>query len=132
MDWTRPYYGDAMTILLKDIRPGDAELIYEALRHLSVGRVVNFLHYTFDSCNHEILDLAEGRTKWVTTPMEYATHNSAVLASNTHIVFFGGPPDEGEWYPGSLLAMLVDRLMYNRATGNTEVVQRFMRAVANA
>jgi hypothetical protein len=121
-----------MITSVKDMLPGDAELIFDALRHLTVGRVVNFLNYTFDSCDHEILDLAEGRAKWATTPMEYATHSSAVLASNAAIVFFGGPPNEGEWYSGSLLAMLVDRLLYNRAIGNTEVVQRFMGAMGHA
>ena len=121
-----------MITSVKAIIPCDAELIYDALRHLTVGRVVNFLNYTFDSCDHEILDLSEGRTKWATTPMEYATHNSAVLASDTTIVFFGGPPNEGEWYPGSLLAMLVDRLLFNRAIGNTEIVQRFMGAMSSA
>lgn len=121
-----------MTTSVKGMLPCDAELIYDALRHLTVGRVVNFLNYTFDSCDHEILDLAESREKWATTPMEYATHNSAVLASDTRVVFFGGPPDEGDWYTGSLLAMLVDRLLFNRAIGNTEVVQRFMGAMDHA
>lgn len=121
-----------MTISVKTMLPGDAELLFDALRHLTVGRVVNFLNYTFDSCDHEILDLAVGRPKWATTPMEYATHSSAVLASDAAIVFFGGPPNEGEWYTGSLLAMLVDRLLYNRAVGNTEIVQRFMGAMSNA
>ncbi len=71
------------------------------------------------------------RTKWATTPMKYATHNSAVLASDTTIVFFGGPPGSGEWYPGSLLAMLVDRLLLNTALGNREIVRRFMGAMEN-
>lgn len=116
---------------VKGMLPCDAELLYAALRHLTVGRVVNFLNYTFDSCDHEILDRSEHREKWATTPAEYAAYNSAALAANANIVFFGGPPNEGEWYAGSLLAMLVDRLLYNRAIGNVEIVQRFMGAMVN-
>lgn len=116
---------------VKAIVPGDPELLYDALRHLTVGRAVNFLNYTFDAHDHEILDLSAERTKWATTPMEYAMHNSEVLASDTAIVFFGGPPGEGEWYSGSILAMLIDRLLLNTAIGNTEVVQRFMGVMAN-
>ncbi len=120
-----------MTATARSVLPCDAELLYDALRHLTVGRVANFLNYTFDSHDHEILDLSEGRLNWVTTPAEYATHRCEVLASDTAIVFFGGPPGCGEWYPGSLLAMLVDRLLLNTALGHEEIVRRFMGAVEN-
>jgi hypothetical protein len=116
---------------VKDLIPGDAELLFDALSHLTVGRVVNFLNYTFDCSDHEILDRAELRQKWVTTPLEYAVDHCEDPASGALIVFYGGPPGDGEWYPGSMLALLVDRLLYNRAIGNSEVVRRFMGAVAN-
>lgn len=109
--------------------PLDIDIVYDALRYLTVGRVGNFLCYTFDSGDHEILDLAESRTKWATTPVEYAMRNGTQLASDAKIVFWGGPPNECEWYPGSILAMLVDRLFYSAAIGNHELVERFMKAV---
>lgn len=110
--------------------PMDVEFVYDALRHLTVGRVTNFLVYTFDSGDHEILDLARERDKWVTTPTEYASsHGGAMLAAHVSIIFWGGPPDDGMWHTGTLLAMLVDRLFYNFAVGNFELIERFMRMV---
>jgi hypothetical protein len=112
--------------------PLDIEIVYDALRYLTVGRVGNFLCYSFDSGEHEILDLDEDRTRRATTPIEYTLNcrsNGTKLASDAHIVFWGGPPGDCDWYTGTLLAMLVDRLFYNVAIGNHEIVERFMRAV---
>lgn len=109
--------------------PLDIEFVYDALRHLTVGRTTNFLAYTFDSGNHEILDLSERRAQ-CTTPTEYASQcNNMTLATDASIVFWGGPPGDSEWFTGTLLAMLVDRLFYNFAVGNFELIERFMRAV---
>jgi len=109
--------------------PIDVDLARASLQHLTVARVVNYLTYTFDSGTDEILDRSEDREKWATTPLEL-TQSVAVggLASETPIVFWGGPPGEEEWYPGTLLDMLIDRLFFNIAMNYTEIVDRFLRA----
>lgn len=110
--------------------PFDIDTVYDALRHLTVRRAANFLVYTFDAGEHEILDLSKNHAKWATTTIEYALNcDEQLLATDAKIVFWGGPPDDCEWYSGSLLALLVDRLFYNVAIGNHELVERFMKAV---
>jgi len=109
--------------------PLDAELARDSLSHLTVARVVNYLTYTFDAGADEILDLSDARRQWATTPLGYAQDNidnSGGLACDASVVFWGGPPGDEDWYTGTLLDMLIDRVFYNAATGNSAVVQRFM------
>lgn len=110
--------------------PVDPELAYDALRYLTVARVVNYLMYSFDAAYEEILDRENGCRRWATTPADLvATVNAGKLACDTPIVFWGGPPNDGEWYAGSLLAMLIDRLFFSMACGNIDKVDRFLASL---
>lgn len=103
----------------------DVDLAYASLQHLTVTRVVNYLTYTFDSGTDEIKV-----EDTVTTPIGLANDCwPGILASEVPILFWGGPPDEPDWFQGSLLTMLIDRLFYNVATGNNWVVDRFLDAI---
>jgi hypothetical protein len=109
--------------------PLDAELARDSLAYLTVARVVNYLTYTFDAGTDEILDLSDTRRRWATTPLGYAQDNAdkaGALACDAPVVFWGGPPGNDDWYTGTLLDMLIDRVFYNVAIGNNVVVQRFL------
>lgn len=106
--------------------PTNPELTYVALRFMTVSRAVNYLTYVFDAALEEILDLSDCHQKWATTPAELVTSfNAGQLACDTPVVFWGGPPDAGDWYTGTLLTMLVDRLFYSVAQGDIGGVGRF-------
>ena len=109
--------------------PIDVDLARDSLEHLTVARAINYLTYIFDAGTDEILDLADTRLKWATTPLTYAQDhivNVGGLAGNAHIVFWGGPPGDEDWYTGTLLDMLIDRVFFNVSIGNNAIVQRFL------
>lgn len=109
--------------------PIDIDLARDSLGHLTTVRAVNYLAYTFDAGIDEILDLSEEPQRGATTPLELGMRLAAgSLASHVSIIFWGGPPGDEAWYPGSLLDMLIDRLFFNKAVGNNEIVNRFLRA----
>jgi hypothetical protein len=100
----------------------DYDVASMMLEHLTVTRTVHYLTYIFDSATHEIY--VNGTT---TTPIELAHDPKmrGLLASRVPIRFWGGPPDEEEWYDGSLLAMLMDKLFYCVALHYYDVIDRF-------
>lgn len=92
-----------------------------SLKTLSITRVTNYLTYIFEAQDDEII--LEGV---VTTPVEVTQDsNPNIRARHVPIRFWGGPPGEEEWYEGSMLTLLIDRLFYNIAMGNIAVVRRF-------
>ena len=111
--------------------PIDVDIVRHSLEHLTIARVINYLTYTFGAGADEILDLSEIRVKQETTPLGYAQDhiiNIGAPAADAVIVFWGGPPDDEDWYRGTLLDMLIDRLFFNIASGNIGVVNRFVGA----
>lgn len=92
-----------------------------SLRTISVTRAMNYLTYIFEAQDDEILV-----ENVATTPTDLALEcNPNVRARHLPIRFWGGPPGEEDWFEGSLLTMLIDRLFYNIAAGNISVVRRF-------
>jgi len=104
----------------------DYEIACQATGHLTVSRVVRYMQYTLCGENHEIYCNGDA-----TTPMQLAINPFVAgnLASNVHLWFWGGPPKKEEWYEGSLLTMLLDRLWYAVAVGRYDVVDRFLEAL---
>jgi len=109
----------------------DPDLAYESLQHFTVPRVVNYLTYIFDAGEDEILiQGARPRQDRITTPSNLVDEIlTGVLACRIPVMFWGGPPGEEDWYTGSLLIMLIDRLFYNAAAGNTNVVNKFLEGI---
>ncbi len=104
----------------------DYEVLYRSLEYLTVARVTHYLTYIFDCGTHEIL----WRTL-PTTPVEIAGDPffSERLASQEHIWFWGGPPGEADWFKGTLLTMLIDKLHYCEMMGYNDVVTKFEEAL---
>lgn len=111
------YQGDKVMV--------DMNMAFESMQHLTVGRVVHYLTYIFNCGTQEILS-----EKTVTTPINFATNraNTAMLASRTSIWFWGGPPGQVDWYVGTLLHLLIDRLFYCVAKGYSNIVDKFLVA----
>ena len=108
--------------------PLDVNLARDSLEHLTLARVINYLNYTFDAGIDEILDLSDTLRR-ATTPLGYAQDNivnAGELACVAYIVFWGGPPGNEDWYTGTLLDMLIDRVFYSVVVGNNTRVQRFL------
>lgn len=102
------------------------ELAHQSLEHLTVARAVYYLTYIFDCGTHEICVAGQS-----TTPCDVAldSYVSSLQADRLIIHFWGGPPDEEDWYKGSLLTMLIDRLFYCVASGYTDVVEKFLEVL---
>ena len=103
------------------------DLACMALRHLTVTRVTWFLTYIFDCGGHEIYS-ASGVS---TTPISLATEPflAGSLAERVEIWFWGGPHEAEDWYCGSLLTLLVDKLFYCVAMDYEDVVAKFLEAL---
>ena len=103
------------------------EMAHQSLEHLTVARVARYLTYIFDCGSHEIYS-NQGVS---TTPITLATepYLSGYLATQTEIWFWGGPPEEEDWYCGSLLTLLIDKLFYCVAMGYEDVVAKFLEAL---
>lgn len=107
----------------------DYDFAHQALEHLTVARVAHYLTYIFDCGTHEIFTQGPAHKGQVTTtPIDLARipYLSGCLAARTIIYFWGGPPNEEEWYQGSLLTMLIDKLYYCIAMGFEDVVDKFL------
>ena len=102
----------------------NVQTAWESLRGISVVRAVNYLTYIFDCPLDEVKMEDE-----LTTPQQiaYGSHPS-MRARCIPIYFWGGPPGDEEWFKGNLVAMLIDRLFFNIAIGNSEVVGRFQES----
>jgi hypothetical protein len=104
----------------------DLDLARHSLEHLTIARVVNYLTYVFDAAEDEILCMGNV----CATPSDLLdVFHPGKLACVTEITFWGGPPEEEEWYKGTLLTMLIDRLFYNIAVGNERIVDRFLETL---
>ncbi len=105
----------------------DCDLAYHSLEHLTVTRAVYYLTYIFDCGTHEIHSGQD-----VGTPIQLASNKFASLghlASRARIWFWGGPPGEEEWYQGTLLTMLIDKLFYCVVSGYDDVVRKFLEVL---
>jgi len=103
------------------------ELAHKALGHLTVTRAARFLTYIFDCGSHEIYT----NLGYSTTPINLATEPSlsGCLAGQTRIWFWGGPPGCEDWYYGSLLTLLIDKLFYCVTMNFEDVVAKFLEAL---
>ncbi len=104
----------------------DYEVLCQNLKYLTVARVTYYLTYIFDCGTHEIVWRNDA-----TTPAALASDPffSGRLASLGHIWFWGGPPGEADWFKGTLLTMLIDKLYYCAAMGYDDVVDKFLEAL---
>ena len=102
------------------------DLAYQVLEHLTVSRVVRYMQYTLCGGDHEVYYDGEQ-----TTPIQLATRPlfAGCLASSVGIYFWGGPPEKENWFEGTLLTMLLDRLWYAVVTGHNDVVDKFLETL---
>jgi hypothetical protein len=108
------------------------DLAYHSLEHLTVARAVQYLTHIFDCGTHEIYQiLSDRRLREFCTPIHIATNPSLAgqLACNVGIWFWGGPPGDEEWYEGTLLTMLIDKLFYCVAMGYEDTVFKFLEVL---
>jgi hypothetical protein len=105
------------------------ELAYNALEHLTVSRVVHYMQYTLCGEDHEVY--YEGTHWQQTTPLRLANdpHLAGRLASCIKIYFWGGPPSDEDWFEGTLLTMLLDRLWYAAVIGRNDIVDNFLETL---
>lgn len=105
----------------------DYTLAYQSLEHLTVARVVYYLTYIFKNGADEII---VGYDTTTPTNLANSIYFSGYAASCIKIWFWGGPPGEEEWYEGTLLTMLIDRLFYSVVMNHNEIVDKFLETLS--
>ena len=109
------------TITSPDMR---AKLL-ERLNGIQAVRVVNYLHYSFD-CGDEPISI-NGVYSSLTLLRETFPGFDMLRASEVGpLKFYGGPPNKLGWYYGSLLTILIDKVLCAYTTGKMHVVGRFL------
>ena len=97
---------------------------YQALEHMTVARVVHYLAYIFDCGGQEIYVNGQAQT-----PIDIVHNYSGYLAHRVRIWFWGGPPDDENWFEGTMLTMLMDKLFYSVAMGYSDLIEKFLETL---
>jgi|WetSurMetagenome_2_1015567.scaffolds.fasta_scaffold02484_3 hypothetical protein len=103
------------------------EELYQHLKDMEAARVVHYLQYTFNSGNTEIE--IDGVASTPTKMMHDLPGLQNLPSWCFPISFWGGPPGKVTWYNGTLLTMLLDKLMRAADLGDTSIVSRFLTLV---
>ncbi len=99
----------------------DYDAAYQALEHLTIARTVHYLTYIFGCGDHEIIVGGQAHT-----PTTVARDHVGRLSNRIGIWFWGGPPNNEDWFEGTMLTMLMDKLFYSVAMGYDDVVEKFL------
>jgi hypothetical protein len=102
----------------------DYDAAYQALEHLTVARAVYYLTYIFDCGEHEIY--VNGQSQ---TPIDAARNHVGWMSNRVGIWFWGGPPDNEDWFEGTILTMLMDKLFYSVAMGYDNLINKFLETL---
>lgn len=97
----------------------------EKLKGLSAIRAVNYLNYSFDAGFEEI-EMNEVKTSPTAMMGDLPGLQTVPACEVAPISFWGGPPNKRTWYAGSLLTLLVDRIMRATDAGNLALLGRFL------
>jgi hypothetical protein len=84
-------------------------------RDLTVSRAINALAYALKSSDETVV---VGGRKIQIFELGAQKDIGCMLARNLKIVFIGGPPGAYERYEGSLLTMLIDRIIWEEIHGS--------------
>jgi hypothetical protein len=94
------------------------------LKGLTAARTVNYLNYSFGASEDELE--MNGVSTTPTKILKDLPALQAVPASTVApLSFWGGPPGKKDWYEGSLLTFLVDRILNSADAGNWGLLGRF-------
>ena len=97
---------------------------YQALEYLTVARAVYYLTYIFGCGGHEIY--VNGQSQ---TPNDLARDYVGCMANRIELWFWGGPPAGEEWFEGTILTMLMDKLFYSVVMGYDDLVAKFLETL---
>lgn len=120
----------------------DRDMLMEAIQHFTVARVTNYLKYIFKCDDDEIILLTKrgseapipiiGSNAISTSGAELGAMNPTALAGRVRIWFWGGPPEELDWYRGTYLSILVDRFFRALINNDNDAIRQFIGAVQKA
>jgi hypothetical protein len=85
---------------------------------------VNFLIYTFGG--REDLIVFAGIVTTVGRLLAECDGMSDAPAKNCYVKFWGGPPDNKGFFPGTLLTALCDKIMNTTCDNNWAIYSRFL------
>lgn len=102
----------------------DYDAAYQSLEHLTVGRAVYYLTYIFDCGAHEVY--VNGKAQAIT---DVAYDHSGLPANRMGVWFWGGPPGGEEWFEGSFLTLLMDKLFYSVVMGFDDLIEKFLETL---
>jgi hypothetical protein len=99
--------------------------LVSTLCDLTVVRVIHYLHYTFGAGDEEIE--VNGVLSSPFKLLKDLPDLAGVPANSmVPISFWGGPPGKVTWYDGSLLTMLLDKILRAYDYGDENIAARFL------
>ncbi len=102
----------------------DYDAAYQALEHLTVARTVYYLTYIFDCGGHEVY--VNGASQSVA---DVARNHSGCAANSVGVWFWGGPPASEDWFEGTFLTLLMDKLFYSVVMGYDDLIEKFLETL---
>lgn len=95
------------------------------LCNIKATRVINYLFYTFDADDEQVmingicLQIKQLRKDFPGIDMLRADEVGPLR-------FYGGPPSATKWYDGTLLTVLLDKILQAQNAGKRELIDRFL------
>lgn len=99
--------------------------LLDRLRDITAVRAVNYLHYTFD-CGDEPLNVNGVYSSSKLLRDTFPGFEMLRASEVGPLRFYGGPPSRPGWYYGSVLTLLLDKILCAYVSGQTHVVGRFL------
>jgi hypothetical protein len=95
------------------------------LQNIKAMRVINYLHYTFNASRNLIV-LNGLHTMPEKLAKDFPGIEYLLAREVGPLKFSGGPPNKIAWYDGTLLTLIIDKILNAYVEGNQNLLARFL------
>jgi len=95
------------------------------LNSIKAMRVINYLHYTFNA-GRNLIVLNGFHTMPEKLAKDFPGIERLLAREIGPLKFRGGPPNKVAWYDGTLLTLIVDKILNAYVEGNQNLLHRFL------
>lgn len=99
--------------------------LQSVLKDISAADALNILCQDLGAANAIVY--IKGERKSLIDLQDSYIFYKASEAGDITLRFYGGPPQHGGWYDGTLVTMLIDHIAYQQSTGGAEKVKDIVR-----
>jgi hypothetical protein len=95
------------------------------LNNIKAMRVINYLHYTFNA-GRNLIVLNGLHTMPEKLAKDFPGIECLLAREIGPLKFRGGPPNKVAWYDGTLLTLIIDKILNAYVEGNQNLLYRFL------